>query len=117
MDAWGFEPWDNDEAADWFGDFMERVDVAYIIKTVDKVSDSEEYYDEIRAVAYILQVLGKNYIWPIEHADALDDMLLKIIGLLENMIKPGSDFLNMWADSEGVITSVEKQIAALKSNQ
>lgn len=117
MGAWGFEPWDNDGAADWFGDFMERVDVTYIIKTVNRVSESEDDYDEIRAVAYILQALGKNYIWPIEYADELDNMLIKIIGLLENMIKPESEFLDMWADSDEVIHSVEKQITALKNNQ
>lgn len=37
MGAWGYDPWDNDEAADWFGNFMKHVDIDFIIQTVEEV--------------------------------------------------------------------------------
>lgn len=117
MGAWGVQPWDSDEAADWFGTFMEKVDLSFILETVNTVSLHEDDYDQIRAVSYILEVLGKAYIWPPEYYEELDEALKKMIALLEKMIEPDSEFLELWENDKDLILSVKQQIDALKQNQ
>lgn len=69
MGAWGHEPWDNDEAADWFGDLFAATKLAQRVEKALKTKDVEEFADTIRAAAYVLIALGRNYIWPVEDLD------------------------------------------------
>ncbi len=55
MGAWGTSPWDNDDAADWFTDFFDGVDVDARIAAA---FDDEDEHEQIRAACYMLNVLG-----------------------------------------------------------
>ena len=65
MGAWGNQPWDNDRAADWFGDLFERTQLAPIVeKTL--LLDPADFPDEIRAAACALVFWGRVYVWPVK---------------------------------------------------
>lgn len=75
---------------------MKHVDIDFIIQTVEEVENNEYDYERIRAVSYIVEMLGKSYIWPVDYYEDLDKMVEKLINLLTLMIEPDSDFLDMW---------------------
>jgi hypothetical protein len=66
MGAWGNEPWDNDDAADWFSELFEATKLASRVEKTLKKKDIEEYSGQIRAAAYIVLALGRVYVWPID---------------------------------------------------
>jgi len=68
MGAWGELPWDNDGAADWFGDLFEQTKLAEQVERTLKL-DVEDSYEEIRAAASVLLFLGRVYIWPVHDLD------------------------------------------------
>jgi hypothetical protein len=103
MGAWGSAPWDNDLAADWFGELMEATQLARHVEKTLKIRDLEEYSPEIRAAAYVLIALGHNYIWPV---DDLDRHLKLAISKLKAMRK--------LADYEGM-PEIDQEIAVLRS--
>lgn len=119
MSAWGFEPWDNDEAASWFANFAKNCNLSIIKNGFDNFKESDEtQYEQVRAACYILQFLARPYIWGQEEKNGnARDLLLRGIKILGNMINPPNPkwtFLDMWDSNEGVIKSVENQIAELK---
>ena len=63
MGAWDKLPWDNDGAADWFGELFDKTKLHQRIESPLKpnVADSHE---EIRAAASMVLFLGRPYIWP-----------------------------------------------------
>jgi hypothetical protein len=68
MGAWAKNPWDNDSAADWFGDMFDATGLAkYVEETLER--DAEVHHESIRAAAYMLVALGRVYIWPIYDLD------------------------------------------------
>ena len=69
MGAWGYEAWDNDDAADWFDKLFSATKLAARVEKALNKKDIEEYAGQIRAAAYVLVALGRNYIWPIEDLD------------------------------------------------
>ena len=69
MGAWGKAPWDNDDAADWFGDLFATTKLADRVETTLKMEDVEEYAGRIRAAAYLLIALGRVYVWPVDDLD------------------------------------------------
>jgi hypothetical protein len=81
MGAWGKLPWDNDAAADWFGELFETTKLAKRVEDTLKLN-VEESHEEIRAAASILLFLGRVYIWPVHDmnrhltlaADRLEDV-------------------------------------------
>src|ERR1041385_8672519 len=97
MGAWGTEPWDNDGAADWFAAFFEGIDVPARLRNAFRYYDT---YDEIRAASYILEHIGRIYVWP-GTGDELRELLDTAIELLTAMIDPDAqdediDFLELW---------------------
>ena len=74
-------------------------------------------YDEIRAVAYILERFGSPYACPSDFLDKLQPTIRKVVTILENMINPPSDewvFLEIWENSPQIIDEIKRQIAELK---
>jgi len=69
MGAWGYLPWDNDSAADWYGDLLDETKVADKVEATLKL-DVTDHYEEIRAAAGMVVMLGQVYIWPIDKLDA-----------------------------------------------
>jgi len=69
MGMWSFAPWGNDDAADWYGYFMEKT--ALREAWLEGISeDPSELPEIVRAAAAIFVMLGHVYIWPIEKYDA-----------------------------------------------
>lgn len=103
MGTWGPAAWDNDSAADWFGDMFDATKLAaHVEETL--LLDPEEDADEIRAAAYMLVALGRNYIWPI---DDLDRHLALAIEKLEA--------IKLLYAEEDFETTINDEIAQLKA--
>lgn len=65
MGTWGLRPFDNDTAADWFGDLWDEVPLPKRVEKTLQQEVEEFNHDEIRAAAYVLIQLGHVYVWPI----------------------------------------------------
>ncbi|MCC6420200.1 MAG: hypothetical protein IT429_18350 [Gemmataceae bacterium] len=103
MGAWGSAPWANDLAADWFDELFGTTRLAQRVEKALNYRDLEEYAPEIRAAAYILVALGRNYIWPV---DDLDRHLKLAISKLEA--------IRELPDYEGM-PEIDEEIAILRS--
>jgi HEAT repeat protein len=103
MGAWGSAAWDNDLAADWFAELFETTKLARRVEKTLNRRDLEEYAPEIRAAAYVLIALGRNYVWPV---DELERHLQLAISKLEA--------LRELADYEGM-PELDEEIAVLRS--
>jgi len=68
MGAWGKLPWDNDGAADWFGDLFDKTKLAKQVEDTLKL-EVEDSHEEIRAAASVLLFLGRDYVWPVHDLD------------------------------------------------
>ena len=71
MGAWGFKPWENDSAADWFAEMHEHTGLREIVMATIRRGVKQEGIGGIRAAVHVLTLLGKTYTWPVlaEHAD------------------------------------------------
>src|SRR5687767_13964778 len=87
MGAWGKRPWDNDIAADWFGNMMDATRLAdYVEKTLHQELDDDEpgfAADESRAAVTVLIMLGHIYVWP---GDMLENHLKLAISRMEEIL-------------------------------
>ena len=63
MSAWGFEPWANDSAADWFGDVFEQTGLAKRVEQGLRL-DVDERHEEIRAAAHLVRLLAATLMRP-----------------------------------------------------
>ena len=82
MGMWDFKPWDNDGAADWFGDFMDNTEFRkHWIEGINQNPIDDP--DEVRAAASLFVMLGRVYVWPIDQYD--DDLELAIRQLKKTM--------------------------------
>lgn len=79
MGAWELKPWDNDGAADWFGDLFDETKLRE--KVLEGLNLDLGDHEEIRAAATFLIYFGRPYTWPIEHLD--EDLKLAIQKLEE----------------------------------
>jgi hypothetical protein len=112
MGAWGFEPWENDEAVDWFDWFFGDLDVNARIR---QAFDGENNHDEVRAACFLLGTLGRTYVWPGD-LDELKGLLDEGIARLQRMIDPdGPDhyYLESWGAPDELEKSVKAQIREL----
>jgi hypothetical protein len=106
MGAWATAAWDNDGAADWFGDMFEATGLAkYVQETLER--DTDDYHEEIRAAAYMLVALGRVYVWPI---DDLDNHLALAISKLEEI-----KALETYQEAPEFVQAINEEIAVLKS--
>lgn len=110
MGAWGASPWDSDGAADWFTEFFEDIDVDTRIAAALEYDDE---YDQIRAACYMLNTIGRIYVWPGD-LEKLEEHLNRGIELLAAMLEPDSEFRELYEEDDEVIEAVEKEVAELK---
>jgi len=110
MGAWGASPWDSDGAADWFTEFFEDIEVDARIAAA-LVYDDE--YDQIRAACYMLNTIGRIYVWPGD-LEKLEELLGRGIELLAAMLESDSEFRELYEEDDAVIEAVEKELADLK---
>lgn len=119
MGAWSVKPWGNDEAADWFANFWQDKDFSPIITLIENFDPANEDYCEFRAACYLLETLGRPYVWPSNRLDDLRPALTKAIEILENMVSPPDEnwfFLEEWDNDPEMVEALEQQIAALTKN-
>jgi hypothetical protein len=106
MGAWGTAAWENDGAADWFGDLFDATRLAKRVEETLK-QDPDEAHEEIRAAAHVLAALGRVYIWPVSELQG--HLRLAIDGL--ERIKA----LEIYAQSPGLVAAIEDEIHALRT--
>ena len=111
MGAWGTAAWDNDDAADWYGDLFDATGLANRVE--EALNRDPNYPDElsaanvIRAAAFLLVQLGRVYIWPV---DDLDRHLALAIQKLEAMRE-----LEEFRKQEGFVEAIDAELAVLRS--
>ena len=108
MGGWGTKPWDNDIAADWFGNMMDATGLAqYVEKTLSQElgdDDPGAIALKIRAAVSVLVLLGHIYVWPGEN---LENHLKLAISRLEEILP--------MEYSGGVEEQIRAEIAVLKA--
>lgn len=105
MGAWAMAAWDNDGAADWFGEMFDTTGLAkYVEETLER--DAEEFHEEIRAAAFMLVALGRVYIWPI---DDLDNHLALAISKLEEI-----KALEIYREVPDFVKAMDEEIAVMR---
>ena len=108
MGMWAFEPWGNDEAADWFGYFMESTKLRQQwLQGIN--ADPLESPGVVRAAAALFVMLGRVYVWPIKTFD--QDLELTIARLLA-VAKAGE-----YAESPELVAAIEQEVADLESRR
>ena len=78
---WDFKPWDNDGAADWYGDLMDSTQLRKVwLEGINE--DPEDNPDVVRAAAGLFVMLGRVYIWPIDDYDSDLKLTIKQLKLV-----------------------------------
>jgi len=106
MGTWGHLPWDNDSAADWFGDTFDKTKLALRVEEALKLPAADSA-DEIRAAAAVVLLLGHTYVWPVHD---LDRHLTLAADRLEEIRKLGS-----YAEVPEIESSISAEIQELRS--
>lgn len=107
MGAWDIEPWDNDAAADWFMEMFDKTELADYVRSALTHLDVENEYDEVRAAASMVRLLGHNYVWPVE---TIDEDLELAASKLEKLL----DVPEM-QENENILNAVKSEISELRS--
>jgi hypothetical protein len=107
MGAWGSGPFDNDDAADWFGGLFEKTKLAARVEKALNTKDLEDEYGIVRAAAFVVVQLGHNFVWPV---DDLDRHLQLAIDKLEEV-----KGLEEVSEDPEFVAGIEADIATLKA--
>ncbi len=108
MGMWALEPWDNDQAADWFGDFMDKTRFRQAwLEGIN--ADPVDGAEVVRAAASLFVMLGRVYVWPIQAYD--EDLELTIARL--SAVVAGGEF----AEVPELVAAVEQELVELKSRR
>ncbi|MDZ4832810.1 MAG: hypothetical protein SGJ27_03320 [Candidatus Melainabacteria bacterium] len=77
MSRTGIAPWQNDIAADWFGDLFAITKLReHVIEALHQDGNDPVEAEQIRAACFLLICLGRTFMWPIDHID--DDLGLAL---------------------------------------
>jgi hypothetical protein len=106
MGVWGHEPWDNDEAADWFGELFRQAPLIQVIESTLQLEPCE-HAERIRAAAYVVAVFGRPYVWPastrVAYLEMARDALRRTLAA------------ELYADSPAMKDRIELEIERLES--
>ena len=108
MGAWGKDPWDSDEAADWFGDLWEGTPVVDRVLTALTSGDGEA----MQAALWLCTELCRVYVWPI---DRYDETLAAAIAAADTLLAGEDDegLLELWEDDPEIRGRIEAHRAVL----
>ena len=108
MGMWDIKPWDNDEAADWYGDLMDSCGIRQ--KWLQGIQSSlVDKADTVRAAVGLFVMLGRVYIWPIENYDEdLELTISKCEALLE---------VDEYLECKELIEQINLELEELKSRR
>lgn len=109
MGAWGYKPFDSDDAADWGREFMEKTGIRDEVRKALEL-DIELNDGTIRAAASVLAMLGQHYLWPTDHKE--EDLTLASQKLKE--IRKDVEKHQNWSDPEEFFKEIDSEIAALE---
>lgn len=109
MGAWGTDPWDNDTAADWFGEILTGNPLVDRVDEALRDGESEETYAALWTVAQLARV----YVWPISRLDAT---LRLAVGAADAILahEDPDEMLELWEDNPELVatlTSLRAEIA------
>jgi hypothetical protein len=101
--AWGPEPWDNDDAADWFGDLFETLPL--VDRVLEGLSPASASAVNIAAIWMCVE-LCRVYVWDI---DRLDETLAAAIGAADRILAREDDerILELWDDDPSQIARIQ----------
>jgi len=103
---WDFKPWDNDGAADWYGNLMESTQLRNAwLKGINE--DPIDSPNIVRAAAALFIMLGRVYVWPIDNYD--NDLELTI----KQLKKVAAN--EEYQDLPELIEIIQSEIVELKS--
>jgi hypothetical protein len=105
MGTWGFQPWQDDLAADWFADLFSKGKIAERVEQALARSDIEEYWPEIRAAEHVVAVLGD--VWPPEQLAAHHRLAIEKL----QAVKQSPEF----AGDDMLCAEIDAQIAVLQA--
>jgi hypothetical protein len=105
MGMWGFEPWKDDLAADWFAALFAKGKIAQQVERALAKTDVEEYWPEIRAAAHLVAVLGD--VWPQEQFVAHHRLAIEKL----TAVKQSPEF----AGDDVMAGEIDAQIAVLQA--
>jgi hypothetical protein len=105
---WAYAPWDNDAAADWYGDLMDRTNIRDAwLEGIDQ--DPDDAPDVVRAASALFVMLGRVYVWPIK---TFDEDLEKTIAALSRVADCAE-----YKEVPELVGLIEQEIAELKSRR
>jgi hypothetical protein len=107
MSAWGTKAYENDSAADWFGDLWDEFAVPAKVEATLNL-DIEDCHEEIRAAAHLLVQLGDTYRWPVDDIDRHCSLAAK---RLEEILSAGI----FEEDETDFIEEIKAEIEILRS--
>ena len=108
MGMWAFAPWDNDEAADWYGDLMDRTKLRDAwLDGINK--DPTDSPGVVRAAGALFVMLGRVYIWPIK---TFDEDLERTIAALSRVVESDE-----YQEAPELIALIDQEIEELKSRR
>ena len=107
MGTWSDNPWDNDTAADWFGDLMDATGLRQEWHRGITAGPDEDDGQIRYAAAWLFVQLGRIYVWPI---DSYGEDLEATIRVLQEL--RADDWLSE-ADPEGWVTRIDRYLAEL----
>ena len=107
MGSWGYGPYDNDNAADWFC----NLDTTGIYVFIEKGLNSN-CYQEQRAAAWMVQRLAETaYVYSI---DKIDEHRKLAVEKLQAMLKD-SEWINDWRNPDKIVSEIKKQIDEIEN--
>ncbi|HEY3323523.1 MAG TPA: DUF4259 domain-containing protein [Planctomycetota bacterium] len=105
MGCWGTKPFENDSAADWFGDLWDEFPVPGRVEETLGL-DLHDCNEEIRAAAHVLIAFGRTYTWPVDDIDRQCDLAVRRLQEIKKM--------DIYADDEFQL-EIQKEIDELSS--
>jgi hypothetical protein len=106
MGTWGNLPWENDSAADWFGDMFDKTKLAEVVEET-WMRDIDDSPEEVRAAAAVLLAFGHTFIWPIKK---IDEHLALAADRLEAIKQSG-----FYSDTPEIEAAISLEVEELRS--
>lgn len=108
MGMWALQPWDNDAAADWFGDLMDSTSLR--ARWLEGIrADPSDEPEVVRAAGALFVMLGRVYVWPIDQYD--QDLEIAIAALAK--VAQADSF----TENTELVAAIEAEIAELKTRR
>jgi hypothetical protein len=106
MGMWGYDPWDNDEAADWFGDLFDTTKLRD--RWLDGIqADPEDDGETVRAAAFVFIQFGRVYVWPQATLDSDRATTIAALTSIRNS--------DRFSEAPELVEAIDREIAALQT--